>query len=968
MTRYYAGEKTQLHRPVPGQRGRRLLAALFLCAGSLVVIGPRQHAMAAAPILVLGRLQNGPNTTEPVSGSGFTPNAQVDIIITNTVLPAGQLLSTLPTDANGNFAGSVTLPLALDAGPAYPNTLIARDHANSSLQSAQQLIGVAVGPVLDTVSPGTTTPGGVLGVIEGTGFGVGGPSDRNQPDVVTLYLGDAPIATARTGPSGNFALGNVRVPANAPTGEVQVIARGLVTGAGQSDVAVKTVVVAGPTTILASPNPAQPGASLSLTGFGFAPNESLRVTATYPDPTAVGGTTTRAFDATAGAAGELGALSLTIPATTPRTGQISILVRGATSDRAAGTVVSLLGARSLFLDPATGPPGSTLTVSGFGFVPGQQVTLLGAGTAGSGTVDDQGTFTTSLTIPPTLRLGTYMITAQDQNGTATRARFVVSAAPTATVAVSPTAASPGASVVVTGTGFGAGEPIALSLENTSLTTQPPQVTADATGRFTTTAVVPVVLSSRSYVLTARGVGSLAVGQTTLKVRLPIISRWYFAEGFTGQGPATAFSETLHLLNPTLATAVGTILYMLPHGITVTVPLTVPAQSIVVRSVNRDVGSGKEVAALVSMDQAVAVNRVILRTDVHGASLDGNSSSGQARPARLWHFAEGYTGVTFQQYLTVQNPSTASAAVTIVLLPPVGTRPATVTTTLPPLSRYTLNVRAALPNRSLSTIVRSSVPVVAERVLYWGSGSGSGKFGSDAKPGVPAGATTSYFAATSVAGGDQPFYTILNPAGLSAGKGITTTATATFVNAAGQTIGSSSIAIGPGQRGTLTGTVPLSTTGPIAAILSATSAVVAEEAQYIGGSPNVGSHAGFALLGRTPATQWQFALGGAVFPTSTTTLTGTPTASVTETVYLYNPGSRFTNVVGAFYTNEGIPHYVLLDLRPHTVLAVDSSTVKGLPAGLHGSVFSSPQDVPFVAALVLRSRDGRVVLGDEGTAR
>jgi hypothetical protein len=50
------------------------------------------------------------------------------------------------------------------------------------------------------------------------------------------------------------------------------------------------------------------------------------------------------------------------------------------------------------------------------------------------------------------------------------------------------------------------------------------------------------------------------------------------------------------------------------------------------------------------------------------------------------------------------------------------------------------------------------------------------------------------------------------------------------------------------------------------------------------------------------------------------------------------------------------------------VAADPSTVNNLPPGVHGSLFSDPDGVPFVAAQVLRSLDGRVVLGDTGVPR
>src|SRR5262249_45908078 len=131
-----------------------------------------------------------------------------------------------------------------------------------------------------------------------------------------------------------------------------------------------------------------------------------------------------------------------------------------------------------------------------------------------------------------------------------------------------------AAVVVTGSGFTPGEPITLTLGNTNLATHPSPLVASTAGAFSTTVTIPSLNASGTYTVTARGAQSLAAGLAPLKVVLPVVSRWYFAEGFTGQGPTTSFSETLHVLNTTTSPAAGTITYMLPKGVTTTVPITV----------------------------------------------------------------------------------------------------------------------------------------------------------------------------------------------------------------------------------------------------------------------------------------------------------------------------------------------------------------------------------------------------------
>ena len=154
----------------------------------------------------------------------------------------------------------------------------------------------------------------------------------------------------------------------------------------------------------------------------------------------------------------------------------------------------------------------------------------------------------------------------------------------------------------------------------------------------------------------------------------------------------------------------------------------------------DACGDKVVAVGVTSSRHLAVTRTIERVAANGSRLDGSTTLLVGAPARTWAFPEAHTGVTFQEYATFLNPTATEANVTILLAPQAisaaGARHLTLT--VPPLSRVTPNIRAlnlTSPAKPVAKLVSSDVPLVAERVIYFGEGVGSGKFGSTVSAGI-----------------------------------------------------------------------------------------------------------------------------------------------------------------------------------------------------------------------------------------
>ncbi len=140
----------------------------------------------------------------------------------------------------------------------------------------------------------------------------------------------------------------------------------------------------------------------------------------------------------------------------------------------------------------------------------------------------------------------------------------------------------------------------------------------------------------------------------------------------------------------------------------------------------------------------------------------------AQPAaanKTWYFAEGSVGNSFREFLALFNPNSTPATVTVTYLFQSGS-PRVFTHTVNPFSRGTVNANGDLqvpttdPQQSISAIVQSNVPIVAERPMYFtykGIASGTDVLGA-----TNANSSTFYFAAADSSPGYSTFVSILNP--------------------------------------------------------------------------------------------------------------------------------------------------------------------------------------------------------------
>jgi hypothetical protein len=260
---------------------------------------------------------------------------------------------------------------------------------------------------------------------------------------------------------------------------------------------------------------------------------------------------------------------------------------------------------------------------------------------------------------------------------------------------------------------------------------------------------------------------------------------------------------------------------------------------------------------------------------------------------------------------------------------------------------TINLRALLPNRSLGLLVQADQAIAVERVLYWGDGLGSGKYGSAVSAGVSGPAALWSFPFSSTSNGDQVFLSFTNPTTVEAHVRIS------LYGATGQISETTPITatIEPSARATIA--LPAQPRGQNAAlgvVLTSDVPVVSEEAQYFGGSPNVGNHTGSVLPGMAqPGMHW-------VFP-------GFNSANfAAEQWYVLNTGASEARLTATLYNAAGSPLVVQFKAGPNRLTSITLQNLHDLQSGASSSWSSS---VPVSIVQVLHSSaasQGAVVAG------
>ncbi|MFH1148910.1 MAG: DUF5719 family protein [Actinomycetota bacterium] len=185
--------------------------------------------------------------------------------------------------------------------------------------------------------------------------------------------------------------------------------------------------------------------------------------------------------------------------------------------------------------------------------------------------------------------------------------------------------------------------------------------------------------------------------------------WYLPEGSTGPG----FETWVCVENPGTQAAQVELTYMTESGPVPGPEASVPALSRATFNVADTVPGHWSVSTHVHSDRAVVAERAMYGENRRW----GHDSLGLTNMATDGYLAEGSTGPGFETWVLVQNPGTQPAEVTLEFMTPTGKKGGT-GATVPANSRKTFNLADFVPGEwEVSTHVRSTRPVVAERAVY-----------------------------------------------------------------------------------------------------------------------------------------------------------------------------------------------------------------------------------------------------------
>jgi hypothetical protein len=238
----------------------------------------------------------------------------------------------------------------------------------------------------------------------------------------------------------------------------------------------------------------------------------------------------------------------------------------------------------------------------------------------------------------------------------------------------------------------------------------------------------------------------------------VLSRFYFAEGYTGPG----FDEYVLVMNPNDTAIQAQLRYILTSGKSAVKLFTIPANSRFTTKIN-DTVPGQDVSVTVISNAPDVICERAMYFNYGGQWTGGHDVIGATQTSLNWYFAEGYTGPGFDEWICVQNPGSKEAEMFFHFM----TQEAGEITRGPlyvgPNSRATFKANDVLgPNYQTSLAIEASEPVVAERSMYFLYGGAWS--GGHCVMGATSLSDEFYFAEGTTRAGFDEWLTIQNPNG------------------------------------------------------------------------------------------------------------------------------------------------------------------------------------------------------------
>ncbi len=606
---------------------------------------------------------------------------------------------------------------------------------------------------------------------------------------------------------------------------------------------------------------------------------------------------------------------------------------------ATATITPVVRA-TLAVTPTLINRGGLVTVSGAGFLPHETVLIFFNGAPRIVTpraADATGNLAaTGLSVPYSLSVGSpHTLTAIGARSRRVARASIVVQALTPSITLSATTAQPGTAITVTGSGFSAQERVTLALDGVALHTTPTVITT-TNGAFTAAFSAPRFLLNGANTVSAVGNLSRVTAVSPLTGSLPVATRFYFAGGLNGP---TAHSS-LDLLNPYGEPTDAQLTVYLGNGATFSRSLSVGPRA------ERSVDMGGLGLPYGSFGLSVSVNRPIAaQLNLTRDGQDGDNLLGNTELSTTWYLAEGYTGLSFHESVSILNPDPVVPAVVQLRLLPLGGGPTkVVTVTVAPHSDVVTDINSQLPGQSVSIVASSTTPVAVERTLTFSTNG----FGMTARTGTNTPATSWIFAEGTTVNRFQTFLTVLNP------NALPVHVTASFFDRSGQSLGSRTITVLGQSRGNFKENDYFNASG-VAAVVTGDEPVVVERPEYFG-SPNGANIAGSDVFGQNGAgVRWSFP-GGNITP------------GISEFLLIYNPSAVTIPIDATFYGADGTHRTVQVSVPPTVRYNIDVSQLVPGFAPIHGAVLRSLNGQGFVAEQTVFANNYTMLRSTQGLAQ
>ncbi|MFH1382129.1 MAG: IPT/TIG domain-containing protein [Chloroflexota bacterium] len=422
---------------------------------------------AATPAITINPTLGIVGVVAIVSGTGFSAN-ETGIVVT---YDGSVIASGITANGGGDWA-SPSFNIPASTGGSHIVDAYGGTTAATSVADITFVVAPAIALTATSGIPGVTTT-----TVTGTGFGNG--------EAVRVYYDSAQVTTATATTVGSWSAA-FTIPASA-TGSHAVDADGSTTS--ESAVADRPFTV-NPGIALNRPS-GSPGSSITVTGAGFYAAET-GITVTY-DGTAI---------VSSIAANYQGGWTATFAVPASPAGTHVIDAYGYSTQIGKVADVTFTTGAGIFVDPVSGTPGTSVTVTGSGFAASESgiyVTYDGTQVVAGLSADAQGSWSTTF-VTPGSRSGAHAI---DAGGSFSLATSIPDITFTATpgISASKTGGAPGSSVSVTGVGFGAGEKEIVVTYDGTVVAQ--GISANAQGGWSATFIVPDSASG-SHSISARG--------------------------------------------------------------------------------------------------------------------------------------------------------------------------------------------------------------------------------------------------------------------------------------------------------------------------------------------------------------------------------------------------------------------------------------------------------------------------------